>query len=131
MAHSAEHIAKHKKVYITVGIVLLVGTIITVAAANVHLGIILGITVAVLIATVKGSLVAGYFMHLFSERRLIYVILAFTAVFVLAMVGLIMLEHHDQQGRQLGAFPVAPQRVTPHHGAETHQGGAAEEPHVP
>ena len=131
-AHSTEHIGKHKKLYIRVGIALLVGTIITVAAAKAHhFGIILGIIVAVLIATVKGSLVAGYFMHLFSERKLIYVILAFTAFFVLGMVGLIMLEHHDQQGEHLGAFPVAPQRVDPHHEPKTPQATAAEEHHVP
>jgi caa(3)-type oxidase subunit IV len=57
-------------------------------ASNVHLGIILGIIVASIIATVKGALVAGYFMHLFAERRLIYGVLALTAVFIVVMIGL-------------------------------------------
>ena len=35
------------------------------------------------IATVKGALVAGYFMHLISERKLIYWVLGFTVVLLL------------------------------------------------
>ena len=36
-------------------------------------------TVALLVATIKGSLVACYFMHLISEKKLIYAVLALTA----------------------------------------------------
>jgi caa(3)-type oxidase subunit IV len=89
--------------------------------AGVKLGILVGITAALIIATIKGSLVAGYFMHLFHERKLIYCVLALTAVFVLVMVGLIMWTYNDQQGAPRGIFPVTPHRVTPGnaHG-ETH-----------
>ena len=76
-----------------------------------------GITVAVIIATVKGSLVAGYFMHLFAERRLIYGVLALTAVFIIAMVGLLLFSYGDQQGHHQGAF-IVPQRHVPVHPAE-------------
>ena len=60
---------------------------------------------------VKGSLVAGFFMHLVAERRAIYWILVLTATFVVAMVGLIMFSHEDQQGRQQGIFAVPPAHV--------------------
>ena len=39
------------------------------------------IMIALAVATVKGFLVAGFFMHLLSERRLIYGILAITVFF--------------------------------------------------
>ncbi|MEI2685574.1 MAG: hypothetical protein V9G14_04310 [Cypionkella sp.] len=42
------------------------------------------------IASVKASLVAGWFMHLASEQRMIYAILGFTAFFFLGMMLLTM-----------------------------------------
>jgi caa(3)-type oxidase subunit IV len=101
-----EDVQSHVGTYIKVFVALAVGTIFTVLASNLHLGIILGIIVALIIATVKGSLVAGFFMHLVVERRAIYWVLVLTATFVVAMVGLIMFSHEDQQGRQQGIFAV-------------------------
>jgi cytochrome c oxidase subunit 4 len=60
---------------------LLVLTGFTVTAYFLHLPRPTAIAVALLIATVKGSLVAGWFMHLISERRIIYWMLALTAAF--------------------------------------------------
>jgi cytochrome c oxidase subunit 4 len=96
----------HVRTYVRVFVALAVGTVVTVLASNLHLGIILGILVALVIATAKGSLVAGFFMHLAAERRAIYWILALTATFAVAMLGLIMFSHEDQQGRQQGIFAV-------------------------
>jgi cytochrome c oxidase subunit 4 len=124
-AEHHEHVRKHIRVYLWVFAALTAGTIITVAVANVHLGILLGIAAAVIIATVKGSLVAGYFMHLFAERKLIYVVLAFTGLFALAMVGLILATYGDQQGRAHGIFNVPQRHVQPH------VPGAAHEPAHP
>lgn len=111
-------ISKHVKVYMAVGIALIVGTVVTVLAANVKIGIILGITLAVIIATVKGALVAGYFMHLFHERKLIYAVLALTAAFIVAMIGLFLFCYGDQQGISGGVFNVPQRHVEVHHGAE-------------
>lgn len=113
-----EHIQNHVRIYIKVFVALAAGTIITVLASNVHMGIILGIIVALIIATVKGSLVAAFFMHLSAERKLIYWVLLLTAVFVVAMVGLIMFARQDQQGSQHGIFAV-PQGHVPVHHTET------------
>ena len=99
---------------------LIAGTILTVMASNVHLGIILGIIVAIMIATIKGTLVAGYFMHLFAERRLIYGILALTAVFIVVMIGLLLFSYGDQQGHHSGAFNVPQKFVEPHHAEAEH-----------
>jgi len=117
---SGHDIAKQVKLYKIIGAILIVGTIITVMASNVHLGIILGIIVALIIATVKGTLVAGYFMHLFAERRLIYGVLALTAVFVVVMVGLLLFSYGDQQGRHTGAFNVPQGIAQPHHAGGEH-----------
>jgi hypothetical protein len=68
----------------------------------------------VMIATFKGSLVAGYFMHLFAERKTIHWVLVLTAFFFVAMLGLIMWTHRDQQGQQHGIF-AAPQEAAPPH----------------
>ena len=43
---------------------------------------------ALVIAGVKGFLVAGYFMHLVTEKKLIYTVLAFTAFFFAGLMGL-------------------------------------------
>jgi len=119
---SAHDISKQVKIYRIVGAVLIVGTIITVAASNVHLGILLGILVAVAIATVKGSLVAGYFMHLFNERKLIYGVLALTGVFIIVMIGLLLFTYSDQQGHHHGPFIVPQGHVQPHHEAAKSEG---------
>jgi len=114
-AHGSESGHKQTKIYKIVGAVLFAATVATVAAAEWHhLGIALGIFVAVFIATFKGSLVAGYFMHLFAERKMIYWVLALTAFFFVAMMALILWTRGDQQGQPHGIF-TAPQETTQPH----------------
>jgi cytochrome c oxidase subunit 4 len=91
----AVDIDRHVKVYITVFVALMVLTIVTVAVSYLDLSIPVAVTVALLIATVKGSLVACYFMHLISEKKLIYAVLALTAVFFVALLALPALTHGD------------------------------------
>ena len=113
--HEPEAVHKQTKIYKIVGTVLFAATAATVAAATWHhLGITLGIFVAVLIATFKGSLVAGYFMHLFAERKMIYWVLALTAFFFVAIIALIMWTHRDQQGQPHGIFAAPQEAAQPH-----------------
>ena len=86
--HSAADIDKHVRVYITVFVALMVLTVVTVAVSYLHLSVPLAVTVALFVATVKGTLVACYFMHLISEKKLIYAVLALTAVFFVALLAL-------------------------------------------
>lgn len=81
-----EDIEEQIRVYLLVFGALAVLTALTVGVAYISLPFALAITVALVIATVKGGLVAGYFMHLISEKQVIYVLLLFTAVFVIAML---------------------------------------------
>ena len=53
-------------------------TIVTVAISRLHLSVPIAVTVALFVAIIKGSLVACYFMHLISEKKLIYAVLALT-----------------------------------------------------
>ena len=64
----AVDIDRHVRVYITVFAVLMALTIITVAVSYLHLPLPMAVTAALLVATVKGTLVACYFMHLISEK---------------------------------------------------------------
>jgi cytochrome c oxidase subunit 4 len=90
-SHSPEAVKKHKRVYWAVFFALLVGTILTVSMYAVHFNrMAVTITVALFIATVKAVLVAGFFMHLISEKKAIYSTLAVTGFFLAAMMYLII-----------------------------------------
>ena len=86
--HAAADIDRHVRVYITVFVALMALTIITVVVSYLHLPLPIAVTVALLVATIKGSLVACYFMHLISEKKLIYAVLILTAVFFVALLAL-------------------------------------------
>jgi caa(3)-type oxidase subunit IV len=55
----------------------------------------IAVTVALIVATIKGGLVAGYFMHLVSEKKLIYAVLAVTVAFFIALMALPIFTHSD------------------------------------
>jgi caa(3)-type oxidase subunit IV len=61
--------------------VLVVGTVLTVAASYLHLPPGLGISLALAIAVAKGSFVVLYFMHLIDEKQLIYWVMAVAVLF--------------------------------------------------
>ena len=90
--HAAD-IDRHVRIYITVFVALMVLTIITVAISYLHLPIAAAVSVALLVATIKGSLVACYFMHLISEKKLIYAVLLLTIVFFAALLALPVVTH--------------------------------------
>lgn len=93
---SPEYLAKQSRIIWIVGGVLMVFTAITVWAAEWDLGShARNIAFGLLIACFKASLVALIFMHLKSERGLIYKILAFTLVFVIGLFVLTYLGWAD------------------------------------
>ena len=95
-AHTHDDVRKHLKLYIGVFLALLVGTAITVYAWTWHFeSVAVTITVALFIACVKAFLVAGYFMHLVSERKMIYGILAFTVFFFIGLMFLTIWSYAD------------------------------------
>ena len=84
--HSAEEIKKETRVYILVFVALAALTLITVGVSYLHLSVGAAIALALFIATIKGSLVAAFFMHLLSERKVIYAVLILTLVFFVALL---------------------------------------------
>ena len=87
----AEHdnFAHHVRRYLFVFYALLFGTLLTVGASYIPFGNrAVNIGVALFIAIGKASLVACYFMHLISERKMIYGILGFTAFFFIGLMFL-------------------------------------------
>lgn len=76
-----EHVRAEIRRYLIVFGALAVLTIITVAISQFHLPTWQAVTLALVVATVKGSLVAAFFMHLISERKLIYAVLVLTVFF--------------------------------------------------
>jgi cytochrome c oxidase subunit IV len=94
-SHDAAEIDKHVRTYILVFATLLTLTMITVAVSYLHLEVHEAITVAVLIATIKASLVALFFMHLISERQVVLLILALTGTFAVVLLLLPAITNSD------------------------------------
>ena len=75
---------------------VLCGTLLMVAASFAPLGSrSINIALVLAAACVNASLVAGFLMHLISERKLIFTILAFTAIFFIGLMGLTILSYSD------------------------------------
>lgn len=90
------HFKEHVRRYLFVFYALLFGTLITVGASYVPFGNhALNIAVALFIAIGKASLVACYFMHLISERKMIYGIMAFTGIFFIGLMFLTLASFGD------------------------------------
>jgi len=81
--------------YLIVFFALATMTIITVAVSYIESGKAMGIAIAILIATIKASLVACYFMHLISEKKLVYLVLGLTAIFFIGLLFLPLWESHS------------------------------------
>ena len=72
--------------YVLIGAVLLVLTVVTVWTSTFSFSVGVSVGIALIIATVKGSLVASYFMHLIDEKITIYWTLIVTvAMFLILM----------------------------------------------
>ena len=97
-AHDPAEIDRHVRIYITVFVALMALTIITVAISYLDLPTPMAIAVAIFVATIKGSLVACYFMHLISERRLIYAVLVITVIKFAALLALPAITHSNGYG---------------------------------
>jgi caa(3)-type oxidase subunit IV len=100
MSGNVEEVKQHIALYKKIGGALLVLTIVTVAVSYFHsfVPLALSIAIALVIAIVKGSLVASYFMHLIGERRSIYAALALTAFFFVVLLLIPILGHTDKVG---------------------------------
>ncbi len=94
---TVEEVKKHVKVYVMVFAALAVLTVVTVAVSYLDFTIGPALIVALIIALIKGGLVAGYFMHLISEKKVIAWVLIVTVVFLVCMFILFISALSDQE----------------------------------
>jgi cytochrome c oxidase subunit 4 len=95
-AHSVDDVKKSVKTYFVIFGALMALTMITVGVSYVHLPIALAVVVALVVATIKGSLVAMYFMHLLHERKVIYWVLMLTVIFFVFLMFVPLLTNLDR-----------------------------------
>src|SRR4029453_4054453 len=91
-------IKKSVRKYFMVGAALFVATVVTVVANQVHLVVAPVITVALITAITKGSMVAAVFMDLSNERRWIYGALLLTVAFFVVLMFVPLLTTMDGIG---------------------------------
>jgi len=88
---SDHNIESHIKVYWNVFFALLAFTVLTVAVSYIEFGSVFWtLFVGLLIACIKGYLVAAYFMHLNDETKTIYAILVLSAIFLVVLMTIPM-----------------------------------------
>jgi caa(3)-type oxidase subunit IV len=90
-----------------VGAALYVFTVITVAVNQVELAVPAAITVALIVASMKGSMVAAIFMHLNHEKKWIYGSLILTVIFFAVLMFVPIATVSDSIGTQGSALPVS------------------------
>ena len=102
-----ECVKREVKIYTRVFWALAALTVLTVAVSYLHLPVVLAIVIALSIAAFKGGLVAAFFMHLSTEKKIIFVLLLFTLVF---FVGLLFLPLFTSS--QHSVFPESAEHVS-------------------
>jgi len=108
MHSDPESIRKAVRTYMMIGAALFAFTVITVAVNRIHLAVPLAITVALIIATMKGSMVAAVFMHLSNERKWIYGALILTVIGFIILMTVPMFTTMDHIGTPMHvAVPAA------------------------
>ena len=95
MSEHSDDVSKHIRGYLIIGGTLIIGTVLTVLASYLDLGHHWNIVLALIIATVKASLVALYFMHLVSAKQMIYTVLGFTAFFFIGLMFITIAAYND------------------------------------
>ena len=104
----SEHVQHHIAVYKKVAAALAVLTTLTVGVSYLDVAVPLAVTIALVIAATKGSLVVSFFMHLIEEKKpvplsrggigLIIGSLLLCALFFLVIIFIPIFGHADKVG---------------------------------
>jgi cytochrome c oxidase subunit 4 len=114
MQSDSESIKNSIRTYWMIGAALFVFTVITVAVNQVHLAVPLAITVALIIASIKGSMVAAVFMHLSHEKKWIYGALLLTVLGFIILMTVPIFTLNDSIGTPIHAGAAA-EHAEPRH----------------
>lgn len=110
------------KGYLLVFLWLGIFTAVTVAASYLHLPAARAIALALVIATIKATIVGLFFMHLKFEGRIILAFLALTAAFGVVLVTLPTLDTVGHEWAAEGATPAVPAVHSQHEQDEINAG---------
>jgi caa(3)-type oxidase subunit IV len=101
--HSLDDLNKHIKIYIGIFVALLILTGVTVWVSYLDLSRMGAIAVAMAVALTKGTLVVGFFMHVFDEFKESKPVLFWTlvaSVFMFAVLLIIpILNYYNRLGQ--------------------------------
>jgi cytochrome c oxidase subunit IV len=76
-------------------VAIVCGTGLMVAASFASVASTVRIALILAIAIFNAGLVSGFLMHLVSERKMVYTVLIFTAIFFIGLMGLTLFAHSD------------------------------------
>ena len=95
--HSEEEIRKHIRTYMIVFVGLAVLTAVTVGISYLHLPVAMALLVGMIVASVKGSMVVSWFMHLIHEKPIVKWALILTAFMFLVLMLIPFLTTSNQR----------------------------------
>ena len=113
MQSDAESIKQSIRSYLKIGAALYVFTGITVAVNQIHLAVPFAVTLALIIAATKGSMVAAVFMHLSHEKKWIYGSLLLTVIFFFVLLSVPMFTTMDHIGTKSESAKAPVHAITP------------------
>ena len=109
-ALAATHAHPNVKAYLMVFGTLMILTVCTVLVSYFDFSPVMTILVGLMIATVKASLVAAFFMHLKGERPLIYGLLGLCVIFTIVLFTIPISDSRGNAGRTIHTPIVSSER---------------------
>ena len=98
MSSASSDPGTHTRTYLTVFGALAILTVVTVTVGYLSLPVGAAIVVALSIASLKGALVASFFMHLISEQKPILWLLLLTLGLLLVLIFILIIAFYDHAG---------------------------------
>ena len=95
--HSEDEIRKHIRTYLFVFVGLAVLTAVTVGISYLHLPVAMALLVGLCVASLKGSMVASWFMHLIHEKPIVKWALILTVFMFIVLMLLPVLTNSNQR----------------------------------
>ena len=93
--HNLEELDSHVRTCIVIFVALMALTMITVTVSYLDLPVPAAISLALCIALVKGSMVLSIFMHLVSEKKIIFWSLSLTFIFFIFLMIIPVITQED------------------------------------
>ena len=98
MTSASSELDTHTRTYLAVFGALAILTVVTVTVGYLSLPVGAAIVVALSIASLKGALVATFFMHLISEQKSIVWLLLLTLGLLLVLIFILIIAFYDHAG---------------------------------